>query len=294
MKTRLGFKKLLIYSLTLIFLIVFFTGCGSAPKDSVPRESTVDSSEYYPYEEDGIFFDEETDSKDFQPGKIITTVNINFETLDFEKTRTDLEGLIGRHKGYVENSNISHGAYYNNRSYRRGYFTIRIPQEFLNEFKSDLVGIGNILSESTSKEDVTKGYRDLEARINILNVKEERLLALLERADKMEDIILLENQLTEVIYERERLSSNLLSLDDKITFSTVYVELIEVDKFTGVETRETGFLERLVFAFSDSIYSFVKLLENLVIALVYFLPVALLLVLAAFFIYKFIYNRIKK
>ncbi len=52
------------------------------------------------------------------------------------------------------------------------------------DFKSSLNGVGNIISESTNKEDVTRQYKDTESRLKVIETKEERILALLSKAEK--------------------------------------------------------------------------------------------------------------
>ena len=41
----------------------------------------------------------------------------------------------------------------------------------------------------------------------------------------MEDIITLENQLSQIIYEKENLTANLKDMDDKVDYSTVHLEI---------------------------------------------------------------------
>lgn len=202
-----------------------------------------------------------------EPDKIITTVHLDFETMEFEKTRLDLNSLISKHKAYIENSNISHHS-----SYKYGEFSIRIPRENLNSFRSELQGIGNIISENTDKTDVTKQYRDTSSRLKVITVKEERILSLLEKAEKIEDIIQLENQLSDTIYEKETLKASLLSLDDKVDYSTIYISIREVEKYRNTETIDTSFGTKVANAIQDSAYRFMKSLERFFIWLIYALP----------------------
>ncbi len=62
-------------------------------------------------------------------------------------------------------------------------------------------------SQSESAEDVTLQYTDTESRIASLKNEQERLNALLEKADTLENIFKLEERLTEVRYELENYQS---------------------------------------------------------------------------------------
>ena len=80
--------------------------------------------------------------------------------------------------------------------------------------------LGYITESSESSEDVGERYYDAETRLKTQRTKQERLLALLEQADTMEDIISLENALGDVEYQIEQLSSTLNRYDALISYST--------------------------------------------------------------------------
>lgn len=265
------FKRITTLIVSILLVLTFVPGCSS----SLVQENTSDMVPAMPEEsvvesDDGAIGQGSTSP--LEPEKIITTLYLNFETTEFEKTNENLDRLIGKYEGYVEHSNISHNTYYNNKSYRYGEFSIRIPRDKITSFKTELNSIGNLTSESTNRQDVTKQYTDTESRLRVVETKEERLLALLEKAEKMEDIIAIENQLSEVIYGKENLKSSLMDLDDKIDFSTVNISLQEVERLSTAENIDTSFATEIANAFRNSLYKFKKVSEDLVIALIYGIP----------------------
>ena len=230
-----------------------------------------------------------------EPKKVITTIQMMFETTEFDKTASNLNTIIEKYKAYVENSNISNNSYYNNKSYRFGSYTIRVPKTSVDQFKSELSGIGNMTSESTSKEDVTSQYTDTESRLKVITVKEERILSLLGKAEKIEDIIALENQLSQIIYEKESLKSSLISLDDRVDYSTFYLSIQETEKLSNAETVETTFATKMKNAINDSMYSFKKTMQSLTISLIYLFPFLIILGVILFVGFKLLNKRrIKK
>lgn len=108
----------------------------------------------------------------------------------------------------------------------------------------------------------------------------------MEKAEKIEDIIKLEDELSKVIYEKEQLKSNLMNLDDKIEYSTIYLYIIEVDKFTSSNTPDTTFGDKVLNALGDSIYFFKNTLEKLVILMIYLLPFIILFGIIGYVVYK--------
>ena len=111
----------------------------------------------------------------------------------------------------------------------------------------------------------------------------------MEKADKIEDIIKLENELNETIYEKENLIGEIKYMDDKISYTTIYLDVSEVDKYTTGETIETKFGEKIKNAFNNSIYYLKLTIENLIIILIYILPYALIGILV-----YFIVNQLRK
>lgn len=230
-----------------------------------------------------------------EPEKVITNIYLDFETTEFDQTTDELMKLVEKYKAYIENSNISYNQNYNNKSYKYGSYIIRVAKDDLVSFKTELNGIGNMISESTSKEDVTKQYRDTESRLRVVTTKEERILALLEKAEKIEDIIALENQLSDIIYEKENLQSNLINIDDKVDFSTIRINVQEVEKLRNTETVETTFGRKIKNAIEDSLFGFKNGLQNMVIGSIYIAPFLILLGIILFVVFRVVQKiRINK
>lgn len=287
-------NRFLLLALGLLLVLYSLGGCATN-KAITKDEMAVESREAA-----GVMPASGTDSiseeSSLEPEKVITNIYLSFETTDFDKTNQELNKLIAKYDSYIENSNISYNRHYNNKSYRHANFVIRVPKDKVEGFKSELKGIGNLISESTNKEDVTKEYRDTESRLNVLTIKEERILALLEKAERIEDIIELENQLNEVIYEKEKLKSSLMDIDDKVEFSTIHMDIREVERLRNAETIESTFTSKVKNAISDSFYGFTKSIENFIIWFIYALPYIIVIGIVGYGIYrvaKYIISRRK-
>lgn len=284
-------KKIIYLIVFVLSFSILISGCSAKKHESMdlaPQDSVVSPPELdYGYGDEK--FTEEERGYDYdmvEPDKIITTVNISMQTKEFTDTSNKLMDLISKYKGYIENSNISHNNYINSARLKYSEYTIRVPRENLNSFITELKDIGNIISENTNKQDITKQYRDTESRLKVLETKEGRILALMEKAEKMEDIIALENQLSNIIYEKESLTANIMDMDDKVDYSTVYFQLDEVAKLSIGENVKTPFLTKLVNAFKDSAYFFTYNIENLIIGLIYFLPYGLIIAVVLFVVVR--------
>jgi hypothetical protein len=292
-------KKVLLIIVSILLILSLIAGCSSqkssqdkssvAPDTGSPNFGGPVREESLSDNKGDIAPSEpSTVPSPLEPKKVITTIQMAFETTEFDKTANNLDIIVNKYKAYVENSNISNNSYYNNKSYRFGSYTIRVPKMSVDSFKSELSGIGNMTSESTSKEDVTTQYTDTESRLKVLTVKEERILSLLERAEKIEDIIALENQLSQTIQEKESLKSSLISLDDRVDYSTFYLSIQETEKLSNSETVETTFGTKIMNAINDSLYSFKRTMQNLTISLIYVFPFIIILGVILFVVFKII------
>jgi len=226
--------------------------------------------------------------------KYILTYRYYLETLEFEKAEANLEHMVENSFGFFESTEVSGRSINDENRRRRGNYTIRIPKEKVNEFVDGLQGIGNVLDSNSFVEDVTSRYYDMDARIRTLKIQEERLLAILEKADELEYIIELERELSDVRYEIESYTSSFRRLEDQISYSTVYVELQEVYEKTVIKQQPLTFTEKLTRGFLDSVEDVKDLLENLILFLLTNIPLFVLLLVSAFALYRIIRYGIKR
>lgn len=187
-----------------------------------------------------------------QSRKLIRTVELEMETKEFERMMSELETQVQDLGGYIENLETYNGSNYSGyRVSRWANLTIRIPREALNGFLQNMSQIGNVVRRSDSVEDVTLSYVDMESRRDTLKAEQARLLELLERAETVEDMIALEERLSNVRYYLESMESKLRTIDNQVDYSTVHLNLSEVKELTPMEEKTD--LQRITEGFQDSI-----------------------------------------
>ena len=183
--------------------------------------------------------------------KWIITIDMNVETNDLDSLMENLEQEIRAHGGYVEDQNIHNGSSHSSRRYRNANLTVRIPDEAVDQFTSDVSGMANVVSQNLRREDITLQYVATSSRVTALETEEARLLELLAKAETMEDLLEIEARLTDVRYELENYASQLRLYDNQVDYATIYLYIDEVQEYTPVE--EPGFFERIKNTFSDSL-----------------------------------------
>lgn len=187
------------------------------------------------------------------PGaKLIRRAELNIQTEQFDQSLEALNQLVNNCGGYFESANLYGGGRRDAYATRSGEYVVRIPAQQYNLFLSSTGDLGYVNSKTESSEDVGTQYYDTETRLKTQRTKQERLLALLERAETMEDIISLENALSDVEYQIEMYSSDLRRYDALINFSTFRIYLNEVRQITE-EVGETASLgQRMAAGFQAS------------------------------------------
>ncbi len=182
--------------------------------------------------------------------KVIKTANLNLQTLEFDAFAAALDQKIAECGAYLQYADVSGSDYYGGR--KSANYTVRVPEANLTMFLAGVEGIATVTNKTLGEEDVTLNYVDTEARIKTLEIEQERLLALLEKAEDLDSIILLEQRLSEVRYDIESYKSRLRTYDDKITYSTVRIYVHEVNRVTEKEPETLW--ERISNGWADTMY----------------------------------------
>jgi len=218
--------------------------------------------------------------------KWIITIDMNVETNDLDSLMENLEKEIRAQGGYVEDQNIHNGSTYASRRYRSANLTIRIPDEQVDSFTSDISGMANVVSQNLRREDITLQYVATSSRVTALETEEARLLELLAKAETMEDLLEIEARLTDVRYELENYASQLRLYDNQVDYATIYLYIDEVQEYTPVE--EPTFFERIKNTFSDSLEGLGDGIVNITVFLVGNSPYLLVFGIAGFVILKLV------
>lgn len=99
--------------------------------------------------------------------------------------------------------------------------TVRVPSERFDEVLDDLAALGTVLDRSVQTEDVTDQVVDLQGRLDNARASTERLRALFQDAQSVDQIVAVEAALTEREAEVEGLAGQLQVLEDQADLSTI-------------------------------------------------------------------------
>lgn len=108
-----------------------------------------------------------------------------------------------------------------------GTVTVRVPVAVYEDLLTGLGDVGAVTDRSVSSQDVTAQYVDLESRLRHLRAQEAFYLDLLGRAAGVPDAIAVQQQLDGIQGQIEQITGQRNLLEDRTTFSTLAVELVE-------------------------------------------------------------------
>lgn len=220
--------------------------------------------------------------------KVIRNAELRVETLEFDPMISALRSKVNELGGYVQSDSVSGRSYGSNTGLRTAHTVVRIPAEKLDEFLTAVDGLGNVVSRSEDVDDVTESYIDTEARLDSLRTEHQTLLDLLSRAEDLEDIIILQERISEVQYQIESYEARIRSYDSLIAYSTVTLQINEVERVTAAV--EESFGDEVSRRFSESLEDvgdgfkafaswFIGNLPSILILLILFIGLPLLIIM---------------
>lgn len=204
--------------------------------------------------------------------EIVASAYASLEVDDIADAVAAITALAADKGGYVEGTEIGKsGAGYDvsmptpvDGGY--GWISIRVPSAELPAVVDALGGTGEVLSSSTSKQDVTAAAIDLRARVDAARASVQRLTELMAQSGSVSELIEAEVALTSRQAELESYEQQLASIEDQVAMSTLQVQLTLPMEQASADPA--GFGDGLLAGWNGLIVS----LNALVIAIGFILP----------------------
>lgn len=166
---------------------------------------------------------------------LIRNATLTVEVRDARQAARTLIAAVGAARGYVAEAHES----VDELGRRSVVVTVRVPFGRFDGSLAQIEALGKVLDKQVTAEDVTEEFVDSQARLRNLQASEQRLLAHLNQAVRLADILLVENALTRVRGEIEQLEGRLRYLAHRIAYSTLAVTLSEAPRSQPVVPPES-------------------------------------------------------
>jgi hypothetical protein len=224
--------KRLIIGLVLVALLLVPVACArEAPEELPPEEWGIEPPMVIPPAESGPPSWWGRGDEDKAPSTIVVTtteermiVRTGDMELVVESVSEVLEAItqlaVG-FGGYVVSSHV-----YGEEEEMRGWISIRVPDEKFDQALAELRDLAvRVEEESTNSQDVTEEYIDLESRLKNAEATEQEFLALLDKAEDVEDILEIYESLSRVRQEIEQIKGRMQYLERTSSMSLISVYL---------------------------------------------------------------------
>lgn len=176
------------------------------------------------------------------PAHIIRTAELDVEVKDATKALAAARRTAENAGGHVAGETTERI----DDAHVSSHVVLRVPQEKYDAVLAELAGAGKLLSRKADAKDVTDQVVDVESRIATQRASVNRVRALMDRADKLSDVVTLEGQLSSRQAELESLLAQQAALRDRTTLATITLSLSEnEDKGRQAEDDGPGFLDAL-------------------------------------------------
>ena len=152
--------------------------------------------------------------------KVISRASIALEVEVVEEATREVRLIAEGLGGFVEQLSTS-----GEPERQRASLTVRVPQSQFFAALDSISALGEVRDQNVGSEDVSEQFIDLEARLKSSLREEKSLLSLLERAEKVSEVLTIERELSRVRSQVERLQGQLNFLQRRVDLATISVSL---------------------------------------------------------------------
>lgn len=201
------------------------------------------------------------------PRLLIYHADVRLKVESLVQTAPRLDSLVRRSGGYLSASaeTRENGEWHQET-------TIRVPPGGFSGLLTAVGALGAVENKKITTDDVTAEHADVAARLRTKRAVEQRYVALLSQARKIQDILDIEEKIGQVREEIESTESRLKTLDDEVAYSTITLTCYQVLAQSPPDAPVVSFGSRLL----ESVYTGWTVLTSLVIGAVAIWPLLLL------------------
>ena len=228
--------------------------------------------------------------KEAQGLKIIRRISMTSATRNFQSDYEAIRNALGTAGGRIENADIRTAG----NGLRTAYLTLRLPADQLDTFAGMLKTLGNLEAFSESAEDVSEQYSDTDSRLRTQQAKMERLMALLEKAVSVEDLISLESAIADTQYLIDSYTGQLQGIDSRVNDATLTMTLKEMSVLDTAEASQETLWDRIFSGVSHMWQLLRQWAADAAVFLAAILPIITIIVIVFLIVRAIIKRRIKK
>ncbi len=162
---------------------------------------------------------------------IVRNVDLSIEVNNPADAIEQISSLAAQEGGWVVRTQ--------NVEVHRGSIDIRVPADRLDSILATLRGLSsNVVSEISTSQDFTEEFTDTSARIRTLQDTVDALRELFSRAEKIEDALTIQKEITRIQSDIEAKQARISFLSQSATFSLVRLTVLALPQSIEVDAGE--------------------------------------------------------
>ncbi|HLI08090.1 MAG TPA: DUF4349 domain-containing protein [Ktedonobacteraceae bacterium] len=176
-------------------------------------------------------------STSYSPRYLIKALQVDMAVKDTVKAASDLQSWIQTTDPRSTSEGLNYQQDPNNNNLYDITLTFAVEAADYPRVESYLSGYaaqhqGRLLDLHETVQDVTTNYIDTQSQLKNLRAEQQRLLTLMGQAQSLNDILTVEQKLTDVEGQIEQIEENLNALNGQITYYNVTINLHPTDVAT--------------------------------------------------------------
>jgi hypothetical protein len=214
--------------------------------------------------------------------RVAYSAELSIATKEFVRSRSSLEEILERHRGYVAKLRMVGQPLGSVLS-----AMLRIPSSEFGPALTELKSVGRVEHEEESADEITQQHNDLEARLMNAQNTEGRLQQLLQkRTGKSNELGPVEHQISLLRGEIERMEAERYAYGSRVVFANVFFSMRE-ERTPPVETVGAQLRNAAVSGLSDAFNS----LSSILLFLASRGPLLFLWTVVLYFPARFLWHR---
>jgi hypothetical protein len=180
----------------------------------------------------------------------------------FDSKLASVRTLVESEQGYIAGTDAQNTS--SDSQIRTGVINFMVPAANFDATIDLLSKVGKVQSEHITGQDVSAQYVDLRARLANAQAQHDAMLALLARAQSIQDIIAVQTQIGQITGQIEQLEGQIKYLDQNTSYSSITVTLTEAGAPAQAAPADSwGFAT----AISDAAHNFVTTVNYVITGL---------------------------
>ena len=238
-------RKLLGLSVVAVLAIVASVGCAAAPSvgnlgakqsapAAAPQAATANRAAKAPESAAAPAEGTSADAREAQAFSqaqaqtldrmVIRTAQMSLEVTDMEQALSQVRQIAQQGGGIVSASN-TRVERVDDQERTIADLTIQVRGEGAEAALSALRALGKVTSETSTSQDVTEEYVDLESNLRNLQASEAAVIRLMDRAQRIEDVVALQRELTNIRGQIERIQGRKRYLERRTDMATITLSM---------------------------------------------------------------------